>query len=308
MAAMKPTGVRASITEFFRTAVSFLYTLYLFTKSDTLLVIVPMLTVAVVLAGPGDIYTFLISFLWLELHLLAFEIKNQLIGVDEDRICKPYRPFPSDRITLSQGNALYYSVVATCFLFSLFHGLLLVTSVYFLATVSYNEFELAANPIAKSPIGAIGYMCYCWGTTYILGQHVSLSMTSVKAIVASGLIFSLTGHAQDFKDRSGDAVLGRKTIPIVFSQFTARWSLVLAMFGFTWGLIIIWGPPMIVSVIFVLLSAICSFQFLNDHSEVSDRKSFKWYEVRPVFFWLAFISNIPPPIVMVDLCSFSSFI
>ncbi|KAF8998254.1 UbiA prenyltransferase family [Cyathus striatus] len=278
MAALKPTGLHASITEFCRTAVSFLYTLYLFTKSDTPLVIVPMLTVAVVLAGPGDIYTFFIAFLWLELHLLAFDIKNQLIGVDEDRICKPYRPFPSGRITLPQGNALYYSVVAICFLFSLFHGLLLVTSVYFLATVSYNEFELSANPIAKSPVGAIGYMCYCWGTTYILGHHVSLSMTSVKAIVASGLIFSLTGHAQDFRDRSGDALLGRKTIPIVFSQFTARWSLVFFMFGFTWGLIIIWGPPMIVSVIFFLLSAICSFQFLNDHSEVSDRKSFKWYE------------------------------
>lgn len=67
------------------------YTLYLFTESDTPLVIVPMvrptpslfgtvlaphlsqLTVAMVLAGPTDWSSFLMALVWLELHLLAFD-------------------------------------------------------------------------------------------------------------------------------------------------------------------------------------------------------------------------------------------
>jgi len=68
---------------------SSIYTLYLFTKSDTPLVVFPMvrqihdvsehyldclqLTVAMVLAGPTDMMSFILAFLWLELHLLAFD-------------------------------------------------------------------------------------------------------------------------------------------------------------------------------------------------------------------------------------------
>jgi hypothetical protein len=43
------------------------------------------------------------------------------------------------------------------------------TLVYSIAIVVYNEGGLAAIPVVKNFIGAIGLGCYCWGTTIILG-------------------------------------------------------------------------------------------------------------------------------------------
>ncbi|THU95871.1 hypothetical protein K435DRAFT_819602 [Dendrothele bispora CBS 962.96] len=254
-----------------------LHSLFLFTRSDTVLVIFPMLTIGLVLAGQTDWKSFLVAFLWLELHLLAFDVRSFAFGIEEDRICKPYRPFPSGRVSAKDGQLLYNLNVAVSFYLSFRHNLTFVSLLYFCATTLYNEFGLSTSPL--SPIRAIGYMCYAWGTTYIIGHHQPLDNTSVKAIIVSGLIFSFTGHAQDFRDRSGDALLGRRTIPLIFPQAVARWSLILAMSGFTFGLIKLRGPPLVVSAVFSLLCTITSVKFASNYSEEQDRKSFRWYEV-----------------------------
>ena len=43
------------------------------------------------------------------------------------------------------------------------------TLTYSVAIVIYNEGGLAAIPVVKNVIGALGLACYCWGTTIILG-------------------------------------------------------------------------------------------------------------------------------------------
>ncbi|KAK7037243.1 hypothetical protein VNI00_011234 [Paramarasmius palmivorus] len=52
------------------------YTLYLFMKSDQAAVTLPSLAVAVVAAGPTDMITFLQALLWMEIHLLAFNVRR----------------------------------------------------------------------------------------------------------------------------------------------------------------------------------------------------------------------------------------
>lgn len=94
----------------------------------------------------------------------------QLVGVEEDRLCKPFRPFPAGRMSTENGQLLYLLTVAAAIAFSVYHGLTTVSLVYILAIWLYNENELSANPVLKSPIGAVGYMCYNWGTTYIVGK------------------------------------------------------------------------------------------------------------------------------------------
>ena len=46
------------------------------------------------------------------------------------------------------------------------------TLTYSVAILIYNEGGLAAIPIVKNIIGAIGLACYCWGTTIILGRSI----------------------------------------------------------------------------------------------------------------------------------------
>jgi len=137
---------------------------------------------------------------------------GQMIGVEEDKLCKPYRPFPSGRMTLKRGQHLYSFCVVLCLVISVYNGLATVSLVYISATCLYNEVGLSMYSISKNLLCAVGYMCYCRGTTYIigmpfvphssmvftrtsllsLGHHQPMSSTSMTAILLSGLIFSTT--------------------------------------------------------------------------------------------------------------------
>ncbi|KAJ8082669.1 hypothetical protein PM082_008525 [Marasmius tenuissimus] len=202
----------------------------------------------------------------------------QIAGVEEDRLCKPYRPLASGRISLEDGRKLYLVVVGACLAWSSLHDLLPLSVIYSCGTWLYNEFELAANPFLKTPMCGVAYLCYVGGATFIIGHHETLSSSSLHAIMVSGLIFGLTGHMQDFRDRSGDALMGRRTIPLILPQRVARWSLLLIISCFTCGLIWLWSPPVLVSFIFVFLSLTTVTTLVATHSEEADRVNFHWYE------------------------------
>ncbi|ESK90506.1 integral membrane protein [Moniliophthora roreri MCA 2997] len=256
-----------------------LYTLFLFTKSDIPLVIVPSLIIAYAAAGPTDPVALFHAFLWLELHLLVFEIKNQALGIEEDRLCKPYRPFVSNRASLKYAQHIYIIALATAFCYSFYHRLQLVTLMYFFGITAHNELELAKIAVLKNILSGWGYACFAWGSMYIIGHHQPLSSTSIHAVATTFLIFSLTGHAQDFRDRSGDALMGRKTIPLIYSQRVARASVVLAMAALTYGLLRRWSPPPLVVGAITFLFLMTSVLFSVQHSEEKDRKNFMWYEM-----------------------------
>ncbi len=94
------------------------------------------------------------------------------------------------------------------------------------------------------------------------------------------LRYIVQGHAQDFRDREGDAAIGRKTLAIVMPPTLARWSLMALMFGWTAGLVYLWGPPAVVSVLFFGLAAYTTVSFVLDYSQEADRVSYWWYNVR----------------------------
>ncbi|KAJ7640639.1 UbiA prenyltransferase family-domain-containing protein [Mycena rosella] len=193
-------------------------TIFLFSQSDIVPILGPSLAVSMVLVGPTDPTAFICGFLWLELHLLTFEIKNQMIGLEEDRLSKPNRPIVSGRISLESAQILYLCVGVLSFLYSVYHGVVLCTAIYMVAIYCYNERGMARNWFLKSFLGSLGYVCYCWGTTIIFDHGNDLSRTSVIAIAISGLVHTTTGHAQDFRDRFGDAAIGRKTLAILLPR------------------------------------------------------------------------------------------
>lgn len=97
-------------------------------------------------------------------------LSNQINGVEEDRIAKPHRPIPSGRISSENATVLYYALFASMWAAALYTKTISCTLTYSVAIVIYNEGGLAAVPVVKNVIGAIGLACYCWGTTVILGK------------------------------------------------------------------------------------------------------------------------------------------
>lgn len=97
-----------------------------------------------------------------------------MIGIEEDRLCKPYRPFASGRIPLEHGQSLYLFVVSLAAAVSLYNGLILVSLAYMLATKA--DGWKALSP--KNAFGAFGFMCYLlgndlyhWYACYLLFDH-----------------------------------------------------------------------------------------------------------------------------------------
>ncbi|KAJ7089689.1 UbiA prenyltransferase family-domain-containing protein [Mycena belliarum] len=275
------------------------YTTYLFNQCDIVSTLCPVIAVGTVLAGVPSMKAFFQGLVWQQLHLIAFEIQNQITGLEEDKLSKPNRPLVTGRLTIPTAQNIYIALVILSLWNSAEHGLLACSIFHLVSMVAYNEAALAQYWIFKSFIGALGYVAYCWGVTVIYDDGRPLSQTSVIAVIMSGLIFTTTvisddllfffcglisypllqGHAQDFRDRDGDAAMGRKTLAIVLPQPFARWSLMVLMFAWTAGLVFFWGPPVAFSVAFAGLAALTTIKFVVDYSQEADRNSYWWYNI-----------------------------
>ncbi|KAF9026272.1 hypothetical protein BDZ89DRAFT_1134850 [Hymenopellis radicata] len=221
-------------------SVQMMCTVLLFSKSDLLPVIIPSLCLPIC----GHSYK---ASIWLELHVLSFEVQNQIIGFEEDRLSKPTRPIVSGRISLADAQNLYYVSLGLTFTHSLYHGTLHFTIPYFIAIVVYNEGGLSKNWFMKSFLGAIGYAVYISGTNVVFDHNQPLSQISAVAVFFSATIHTTTGHAQDFRDRAGDAAIGRFTLAHVEPQWVGRGSLTALVLAWTAVLVYYWEPPLPVS-------------------------------------------------------------
>ncbi|KAH9902048.1 UbiA prenyltransferase family [Xylariomycetidae sp. FL2044] len=237
---------------------------------------------SLVLAGLPSLMWFVLGFVWLELHLLTFDVKNQILGVEEDRYAKPYRPIVSGRISSSNAEILYQCLVVLCLAYTaLLHNtrLVLCSVIYLVAIFLHNEGGLGRNWLMKGALSAIGYMCYCWGTATLFNENKPLPPLSSLALLMSGAIFTTTGHAQDFRDRTGDAAIGRRTLPLVLPPWAARGSLALFVNGWTVVLIRLWHVPFGAAMVFAALGVVSTAKFMLDHDEKSDRDSYFWYNL-----------------------------
>ncbi|KAI4172113.1 MAG: hypothetical protein LQ343_003761 [Gyalolechia ehrenbergii] len=205
-----------------------------------------------------------------------------IIGVEEDRLAKPHRPLPSGGISPENATVLYYVLFALMWAAALYAETIPCTLAYSAAIVIYNEGGLAAIPVVKNVLGAIGLSCYCWGTTTILDHGKELHGLKALAVFMTGAIFATTGHAQDFRDRSADAMMGRKTIPLLLSQPLARWSLAVLIAAWTIGLIALWQPPVAAGIAFAALGLRCVGGYLWSYDEKDDYVSYCWYGVSEV--------------------------
>ncbi|EAU29593.1 predicted protein [Aspergillus terreus NIH2624] len=173
-------------------------------------------------------------------------VKNQIDGVEEDRLAKAHRPLPSGRISLGRAWVLYVMLFALMWAVSVHARTVKCTFAYTVAIVAYNEGGLAKVPIVKN------------------------------------------GHAQDFRDRSGDAYMDRKTIPLLISQPAARWSLAVLMMAWTVGVVAFWQPPVAASVALAGVGLRCLHGYISSYDERHDYVSYYWYGV-----WLLGANVLP---------------
>ncbi|TRM69501.1 UbiA prenyltransferase family [Schizophyllum amplum] len=227
----------------FTAVLDFIYTLFLFLKSDIPTTIVPAVAISIGVVGIPDATAFAQGLVWLSLHLLAFDTRNQIIGLEEDRLSKPHRPIAAGRISLHAAQLLHLIFVAASLLVSARHGLLVHSVIYLVCTAAYNDGNLARFWQTKSSMIGIGLGICCWGTIVCFDHGRPVSPSSLRALIGTALLLATTVHAQDFRDVVGDAAIGRNTLPMVLPPALARWSLAVLLLGWSAVLIQFWLLP-----------------------------------------------------------------
>ena len=169
--------------------------------------------------------------LWNYLNLLVFDVANQRLpsSVLEDSVNKPWRPLPSRRLSLTQARWFLLLLIplvigATCIL-----GAVEETVLAIVLTWMYNDLQGAdEHYVVRNIINAAGFMCYSLGSTRVAAGYPTYDLSAIMkyqwSLIVGAIIFS-TLQMQDMSDQEGDAYRNRGTLPLLWSDSIARWTI-----------------------------------------------------------------------------------
>ena len=256
------------------------HTLYLFTASDTKTVVVPSMIFALLsalslslllpnqnLPRPTEILSrspAMLLYVWLNLLHICLSNQRKASSVEEDSLNKPWRPIPAGRISAKSASRLlcasYVFTAAVCtFLGAPIQFVSLVVLGYL-----YNELGGSEDLVGKNifnglaiPQFGVGALQVAINRSLVLDWDVLTASLSLEGVGWSALsllwrwvavltvVISTTIHVQDLADMAGDSARGRSTIPLILGEGCARWSVAVAMAGWSVILPYLWGVPLL---------------------------------------------------------------
>ncbi|KAG9309607.1 UbiA prenyltransferase family-domain-containing protein [Chiua virens] len=257
------------------------HTLYLFTKNDIMTAIIPVTLFAVASAPLCSFSHIFRSVLWVWLHVLQFNLPNQIKAPEEDRVNKPWRPIPAGRVTLYNVTIFRWLIVPLCLVYSSFYSIQLVfASIEMqLFTLWYNDLGGDRHWLLKNILPAFIYAFTELGGTLSAGcDPTRVSETAKLAVQLTVVVFSSTLQCQDFKDVEGDRLTGRRSIPIVFpvtSRFVAGFGLPMWSLFLCW----IWDIDWFCTLAFVTYGGFVGARFFFLRTRDADKWSCKYYSI-----------------------------
>ncbi|KAF7331083.1 Digeranylgeranylglyceryl phosphate synthase [Mycena venus] len=188
-----------------------LHTAFLFTKSDIKTTVIPITFLAAASAPLVSLYHLPHVIFWIWVHVLQFDVSNQILQPAEDALNKKDRPLPSNRISPLQALIFRWLLVPLCGALSACYSVETVyaSAALILLTILYNE--LAAHSghwVVRNIVNAAGFASFEVGATLVAGSNPHfLDKIATLSIAISAGIFATTIHAQDFKDEKGEVQL-----------------------------------------------------------------------------------------------------
>lgn len=277
---------------------SYIYTLYLFTASDFTPVLIPQTLFALfssssrqfasssdAVASPTTLLSRLphtIIWIWLQLLVLDLSNQRQPGAIAEDALNKPWRPIPSHRITPEGTRRLLAVSIFGTLAASMYLCGTAETLILFASNWLYNDLELSSEHwIVRNLMNGIGITTIGLGALQVIcGPGCDLDPDSLLKwwLLCAGMI-TTTIHAQDLYDQEGDAARGRKTAPLVLGDNTARWTIVVAVAGWSVAMPALMGIDIFEQwfgyLVPLSLGALIVIRMLAFRSVAEDKKTFK---------------------------------
>ncbi|KAL5519678.1 hypothetical protein ACEPAH_1361 [Sanghuangporus vaninii] len=267
------------------------WTAFLFTKSDIKTTLIPITALAAASAPLASLKQLPPTMFWIWLILLQFNLSNQTVSPAEDQNNKPDRPLPAGRLSYRSALILRWLMPFVCLAWSYSYSKEVAAAclVGCFLTWVYNEAGFASGHWAgRNIVNGLGMASFETAASLIAGKSVhSLDNITIFAIICSAAIFATTIQAQDFKDTIGDALVGRRTLPLVHPSI-ARPTLMLAVAAWSIGLSKLWGLNMETALMFNALGLAVGGCFLAKNSVKADQRSFYLYNV-----WLSLAHALP---------------
>ncbi|MCJ1457541.1 hypothetical protein MMC28_007909 [Mycoblastus sanguinarius] len=145
----------------------------------------------------------------------------------EDTENKPWRPIPAGRLTAEHARKYIETLHAVTIGTSLIHGGVYPCLALHLLTFCYNDLGSGETWALRNFTNAGGYLCFITGAMQVAvgSQCLDYSQGALKWLSLTTSIISTTMQTQDLYDQEGDKLRGRMTIPLVFGDLYARYSI-----------------------------------------------------------------------------------
>lgn len=282
-----------------------LRTLYLFTVDDFISIVLPntICGTALPLAGsllqrPALICAILPRFplvlLWVWTNLLYFNMSNQSRpgAIVEDATNKPWRPIVSGRISTERIQIYISAVRLGLFVLSLALGGVYPSLLLQILTFCYNDLKGGDEWMFRNFLNAGGYLCFTVGAMQVAigSQEFEFSNKGLKWLCWISLIISCTMHIQDLYDQAGDRLRDRRTIPLVFGDPIARYSIAFPVFLWSFVTPAFWISSVYGFLPSVVLGTIISTRLLRNAKQYprKDKMTFVYWNA-----WMISLHLLP---------------
>ncbi|KAK2068155.1 hypothetical protein P8C59_002813 [Phyllachora maydis] len=226
-----------------------LYTLHLFTASDTVSVLIPQILFAVFASlsptfsgstqGGPSLGRVALATLWIKLQLLVLCISNQRQAgaFAEDALNKPWRPLPAGRLTPAAARRLLAAAVPVTFVLAVALGNAGETLALFTLNWLYNDLGMADGHWAvRNALNALGITAMGAGAARVVAEEMHGTAGQgpfARWLAVCAAVLLTTIHAQDLYDQDGDRARGRSTLPLDLGDAVARWTLAVTVLAWT---------------------------------------------------------------------------
>ncbi|KAL8723629.1 MAG: hypothetical protein Q9225_000072 [Loekoesia sp. 1 TL-2023] len=288
-----------------------LYTLWLFTKSDVVTFVLPNTVFGIfgalsgLLTQPATIHPsfyqifsrlpHVIAFNWL--NLFVFDVANQRLpaAIIEDSLNKPWRPLPIKRITPTQAETLLLLTKPVVLLTAYGLGVDPESALLIALTCMYNDLGGEDRDYwMRKGVIASAYAVYVTGSlTIAAGNQSIISSDGFEWIAVVSTIILTTIHVQDLKDQAGDQRRGRRTVPLIIGDAVARWTILVPL-AF-WAVLgpYYWRMGASGFLLFEGVAALVAVRLLRWRDAGADRKSRKlWAWWRATYYTLPLLKSL----------------
>ena len=277
--------------------------IFLFTASDFKTIVFPqaMFAISSSFAGPVLLEAPLpepimilqrapLVIFWNWINLLFLDISNQrqLSSIEEDKLNKPWRPLPSGLMSVQSAQRLLYFVYPTAIVASIYlENLPQCFALIFLNWV-YNDLGGSDwNPWVRNMANAAGYTSFASGALAVASSGATLNFSGYLWFLIIFLFISSTVQMQDVPDQEGDRQRGRRTVCLELGDRAARWTVALAVMG--WSIVIptFWSLSLVGYVVPIVLGFLISYRVLSQSTVPEDQRTYKLYNVWMVVVYLS---------------------